>query len=385
MPETNCPKCGQKVAVGTAACSSCGQPLFWTTTPLVPDAQPAPPQPNSPVQTNQPPVPNASPTQSFQMYYRTARTRGEIRVLIITVALIGLLFLVGLPIAAGGFKLDTVIGGIILLFVVTAFWLFVIRLTQRQFLGNALRVERGHFSNLKGLTNQVAALLNMPEPEVYIFQDPYLNAFSLGFKRPYTVALHSAIVEDLDQEELTAVIIHEVGHIWFGHTRISAYVTPVVIQIPIVSPVMEYIFGFWTRRTELTCDRLAILVTRNPRAVIEALIKTYVGPHFLLQLDAEGVLFQEHQTQGLLNKLAQSMSTHPFMTTRIKKLLEYSRELGLTYVDKNGMLVCENCGLKSALSAAFCPRCNFPLHQPTAGGSVPPAQSPPPAPANPHG
>ncbi|OGY21314.1 MAG: hypothetical protein A2113_00290 [Candidatus Woykebacteria bacterium GWA1_44_8] len=358
------------MAAGGVLCSNCMHALTqqsggdnFPPTPPSSGVQPVPVPVSPPSQISPPPASGVYPTPVVQVDYRIARTKGETRVLLITLILLFLLFIFGAMATANG-QLDAVLGYVLLALGVTAFYLFLIRLVQRQFLGNALRVERGHFSNLKVITGQIAALLRMAEPEVYIFQDPYLNAFSMGFKRPYTIALHSAIVEYLDQEELTAVLVHEVGHIWFGHTRISAYVTPVVFQIPIVSPVMEYIFGFWARRTELSCDRLALLVTRNPRAVIEGLVKGHVGPHFLQQLDAEGVLFQEHQTRGFLNKLAQSISTHPFMTTRIKRLLEYARELGLVYVDKNGLLVCEICGLKSQPSSAFCTRCNAQLYRP---------------------
>lgn len=370
MPETNCPKYGRPLSPGSVVCSNRMQNISQQPTgqsepnfppvpanpdvPPNPGVQPIPDPVGLPPQVSPPPA--TYPTQYVQVDYRSARTKGEWLVLLITLALLFLLFLFGALSTANG-QWNVVFSYFMIAFGVTAFYLFMVRLIQRQFLGNALRVERGHFSNLKVITGQIAALLRMAEPEVYVFQDPYLNAFSMGFKRPYTVAFHSAIVEHLDQEELTAILAHEVGHIWFGHTKISAYVTPVVFQIPIVSPVMEYIFGFWARRTELSCDRLALLVTRNPRAVIEGLVKAHIGPHFLQQLDAEGVLFQEHQTKGLLNKLAQSISTHPFMTTRIKRLLEYSRELGLIYVDKNGMIVCENCGLKSGRSTAVCARC----------------------------
>jgi len=361
------------MAAGGVLCSSCMQSLSAQSSGQSgPNFQPPPPGPapqpsfipaSPPPQGGQTALPGAYVTPPNLVDYRRARTRGESRVLLLTLILLFILFFIGVAATAGS-KFDVILGEIFVALAVTAFYLFLLRLYQRQFLGDALRVERGHFSNLKATVGQVAALLNTTEPEVYIFQDPYLNAFSLGFKRPYTVALHSAAVENLDQEELTAVLIHEVGHIWFGHTRISAYVTPVVFQVPIVSPVMEYIFGFWARRTELSCDRLALIVTRNPRAVIDGLIKVHIGPHFLQQLDAEGVLFQEHQTQGLLNKLAQSMSTHPFMTTRIKRLLEYARELGLVYIDKNGLLVCENCGLKNSNSNIFCTRCGNQLQRP---------------------
>lgn len=295
-------------------------------------------------------------TASSNVNFRKARQNGEITVLIITIALIFLIALFFLGIAEdGSYTLENLLNSLLITGGLLIASLFFIRLFQKQFLGNALKVEKSHFSNLKGLTQQVAETLKMKEPDVFIFQDPYLNAFSLGFMRPYTIALHSAIVEDLDEEELTATVIHESGHIWFGHTKITAFLSPVGSQIPVVS----YIFGFWSRKAEISCDRLALMVTRNPRAVIDSLIKVYTGPKFLSQLDAEGILFQDYQSQGFMGKLAQSLGSHPFMTTRIRELLKFSAEMGLQYLDKSGRVVCVNCGLKEQASTNFCPRCGF--------------------------
>lgn len=233
--------------------------------------------------------------------------------------------------------------------------LFLIRLTQKQFLGNALHVERTHFSDIGVEIDGIASKLGMKKPDVFIFQDPVLNAFALGFKQPYTIALHSATVENLSQSELRAILCHEMGHIYFGHTKVSAFISPAGSTLPILG----YVFGFWGRKCELSCDRLALMLTQSPQAVIDALIKIHIGPDFLDQLDAEGVLFQDYESRGFMGELAQTMSSHPFMTTRIKEILKLSQELGLQYIDTNGKTVCLNCGLKLPVKTVQCERCGY--------------------------
>jgi Zn-dependent protease with chaperone function len=306
-------------------------------------------------------------------YYRTAQTRGEHAVLVLTIiALIVAVFFA----FDQKFTLSGILQYLLILAVILGASLFLIRLLQHQFLGNMLKIEQGRFANIKDLAGVVASRLNMPEPDVFVTQNPLLNAYSMGFKQPYSVIFHSATVEFLDPEELAAVLSHEIGHIWFGHTKVLAYISPMGTRIPGLS----WVFGFWSRRTELTCDRLALLLTRNPRAVIDMLIKVHIGPQFLAQLDAEGVLFQEHKVKGSMGLLAQSLSDHPFMTTRIKELLNFARSMQLEYVDKHGRHVCINCGLKLPpdFQGSNCPRCNVQLKYAQAAASA--GQQPPEAP-----
>ena len=53
-------------------------------------------------------------------------------------------------------------------------------------------------------------------PELYVSQTPLMNAGAVGLDRP--IVLNSSTIEVLDQDEIEAVIGHEVGHILSGRT-----------------------------------------------------------------------------------------------------------------------------------------------------------------------
>src|SRR3972149_8191024 len=102
--------------------------------------------------------------------------------------------------------------------------LFYIRLHQGQYLGNSLQVSNKHFYRLKQIIEERSKELKVPEPKLFISQDPYPNAYTIGFKHPYSIVLSSRLVEGLTEEELEATISHELGHVKFHHARISSII-----------------------------------------------------------------------------------------------------------------------------------------------------------------
>jgi Zn-dependent protease with chaperone function len=251
---------------------------------------------------------------------RIARKGSDVTVLIITLVL---LCVGGLILATDALEL------FITAMAFLAFSLLYIRLYQISFLGNAFRVQNGRYAKLKTMVEDVAQDLKMPYVDVFIAQDPYLNAFAIGYTHPFTIVLHSAIVEQLDDKELRAVLCHEMGHIKYKHTMISAYTTPLTQLIPIIGPITGWFFGYWSRRAELTCDRLALAYTRDPHTVITALIKIHVGPKFAEYMQEEGVLYQARVGKGAMRAMAQSLSSHPYLVTRVKEVIKYAEALQL--------------------------------------------------------
>ncbi|OGL31333.1 hypothetical protein A3F37_03135 [Candidatus Saccharibacteria bacterium RIFCSPHIGHO2_12_FULL_41_12] len=215
------------------------------------------------------------------------------------------------------------------IFGVLGFSLFAVRLYQINYLGNALRVQNGRHSFLRDIANKISRDLDMPQVDVFISQNPFLNAFAIGYIKPYTIVLHSAIVEELTQQEVTSIIAHEMGHIKLKHTWVSAYVNPLAVLVPFLGPVIGWIFGFWGRRAELAADRVAVAYTRNPHTVVSALTKVYVGSKFAEYMGEEGIAFQQKMSHGLMKLMAQSTASHPFLTTRGYEAIRFAQKLGI--------------------------------------------------------
>jgi Zn-dependent protease with chaperone function len=239
------------------------------------------------------------------------------------------------------------------------FTLFYIRLMQGQYLGNALQVTNKHFFRIKQIVEQQADKLHIREPKVFITQDPVPNAYTLGFYNPYTIVLSSGLVEGLTEAELEAVLAHELGHVKFHHSRISSLISPAGRDILL----LNWIFGFWNRMSEISADTISLFVTENPRALITALVKISIGPRFLEQIDEEELLKQSKEVkQNHLNKWGELLNTHPYLTTRIHNLLSLAKQEALPYY-KGGNMYCIHCGKTISVAAKFCPKCGVNLRK----------------------
>ena len=203
--------------------------------------------------------------------------------------------------------------------IVLAIGMFIIKLQRQMMLGNALQVEYSDFAWLRDWTNEVAADLAMPRVEIFITQDPVINAYAFGFIRPYTIVLHSGSIRYLTKEELKVVVVHEMAHIKYGHTIASLYFLPFTV-IPFVGAFASWISGFWQRRAELTSDRLALMYMGNSELVKQSLIKVHVGPDVASSMNEVARQWQQYVAERPMNRLAQTFSSHPFLVRRISHI-----------------------------------------------------------------
>ena len=78
-------------------------------------------------------------------------------------------------------------------------------------LANMVRVTPHCYPQIYGLFKEVVNKTGIKEPELYIYNDPEMNAYTYGETRTF-VALSSSIVEKLTPEELKGIMAHECGH-----------------------------------------------------------------------------------------------------------------------------------------------------------------------------
>lgn len=213
--------------------------------------------------------------------------------------------------------------------VLLVFTLVMIRMMRQQMLGNALQVEYSDYAWLREWSNKVAADLDMPRVEIMVTQDPVINAYAFGFAKPYTIVLHSGSVRWLTHEQLKVVVLHEMGHVKFHHTKISTYLSP-LMMLPIVGSVNNWMLGFWSRRAELTADRLALHYMRNEELVKASLIGVHVGPDVASSFNDVARQWQAYTTRNTFNRFTQTFSDHPFLVRRLQRLTETSALLGLS-------------------------------------------------------
>ncbi|MFC9588557.1 M48 family metalloprotease [Streptomyces sp. NPDC056944] len=207
------------------------------------------------------------------------------------------------------------------------------------YLSDSVRVSDAQFSHLNDMLRDACYILDLEKvPPMYVVQDPKPNAMCIGLDEPIIVVT-TALVELLDEEEMRAVVGHEVGHALSGHAvyrTVLLFLTNLALKIAwiplgtvaitaIVTALRE-----WFRKSELSADRAGLLVGQDVQASMRGLMKIAGGNH-LHEMNVDAFLAQadEYEKAGdlrdsvlkILNVLPRS---HPFTTVRAAELKKWS-------------------------------------------------------------
>ncbi len=222
------------------------------------------------------------------------------------------------------------------------------RALRQAYLGSSVRLGEEQLADVWMAHMRAYATLDVePVPDLYLTQVPIANALTIGAGRPIVV-VQSGLVQLLDVEQMRAVFAHEAGHVLSDHVlyrtalvillRLSAIPGIPLPLLPVRAALME-----WFRAAELTCDRAAALVTRDPLTVCRTLMVVAAGAEAeRLDLDVfmrQGIDYRE-KGSGLerLSRLLLDLNiTHPMPVQRVHELMEwvqggdYDRIVGGSY------------------------------------------------------
>ncbi|MEO3768085.1 M48 family metallopeptidase [Streptomyces sp. B8F3] len=207
------------------------------------------------------------------------------------------------------------------------------------FLSDSVRVGDQQFQHLHDMLRDACYILDLDKvPQMYVKQDPQPNAMCIGMDEPIIVVT-TGLVELLDEEEMRAVVGHEVGHALSGHSvyrTIMLFLTNLALAlawIPLGALAIRAIIAAlleWFRKSELSADRAGLLVGQDLEASMRGLMKLAGGNH-LHQMNVDAFLQQaeEYDKGGdvrdsvlkILNVLPRS---HPFTTIRAAELKKWS-------------------------------------------------------------
>jgi Zn-dependent protease with chaperone function len=226
------------------------------------------------------------------------------------------------------------------------------RALRQAYLGSSVRLGDDQLADVWMTHVRAYATLDLePVPDLYLTQFPVANALSIGAGRPIVV-VQSGLVQLLDVEQLRAVFAHEAGHVLSEHVlyrtalvilmRLSSIPGIPLPLLPVRAALME-----WFRASELSCDRAAALVTRDPLTVCRTLMVIAAGAEAeRLDLDVfmrQGSDYRE-KGSGLerLSRLLLDLNiTHPMPVRRVHELMEwvrsgdYDRIVGGEYITRD--------------------------------------------------
>ena len=213
------------------------------------------------------------------------------------------------------------------------------------FTASAVKVTPKQCPDLYAKLQVACATLGVDMPELFVQQNPVVNAFTGGVERP-VIVLHSALLERLTDEEVLAVVAHEVGHIHAEHVLyltaarlLEALANVAIASAPIANVVAQILSGTmraallaWARRAELSCDRAALLVTQDADVIGRTMMKL-CGGTFASKVDYEQFLaqardFQKNYDEKALDRfwadIIVSGLTHPFPVWRVAEILKWT-------------------------------------------------------------
>lgn len=207
------------------------------------------------------------------------------------------------------------------------------------FLSSSVRVSETQFPRVHQALVTACRVLDVPDlPEVYVTQNPVMNAGAIGVDKAF-IALNSGLVERASDDELLFVVAHELGHILSGHVLYLTVLWLLVnagaglVRLPLTGLVLMGVLAAlreWQRRAELSCDRAGLLVTQDREIGTDVLMKLAGGGQ-TDQMDTAEFLRQAEEYDAsatvmdsvykLLNLIGQ---THPFPVLRVAGLREWA-------------------------------------------------------------
>ena len=212
---------------------------------------------------------------------------------------------------------------------------------------------------LFNVVEEMAIAGGLPMPKVYIIEDSAPNAFATGRDPEHaSVAVTSGLLEKLDRDELQGVIAHEMSHVgnfdiryamlvgilvgttvlisdfflrglWFGGGRRREEGGQAQLIMIIIAVVLAILAPFFARLLQLSisrqreylADATAVKLTRNPKALADALQKIS-GDREVLEVAnrATAHLYIVNPIKKFEKRAKGLFSTHPPIEERIQIL-----------------------------------------------------------------
>ncbi len=203
------------------------------------------------------------------------------------------------------------------------------------FQANAVRVSPKQFPRVQRLYDEVLRVLDSEPYPLFVSQTPLVNAGAYGMDQPFII-LNSGTIRLLDDDELTFILGHELGHILSGHVL---YRTMMVLLLklaqagfPIVGlAARAVLLGLleWSRKSELSSDRAGLLALQKPDGAMSSFMKLAGGGNsdelnlneFIRQ--AEEYREGGDVADGVFKVLNLMLSTHPFPVLRVAELRDW--------------------------------------------------------------
>ncbi len=214
------------------------------------------------------------------------------------------------------------------------------RALRQSLLGGSVKVGSEQLPGIWAEYKRGLTVLDMPEPyDLYVTQWPFANALTIGASTPMIV-LYSSLAELLEADEMRTVLAHEIGHVLSDHVLYRTALEILMkmgdaIRVPMIStlPLMAVRAALleWYRAAELSCDRAATLVNRDPLVTCRTLMVISGGAGSRkLNLDAflkqaSEYIEWESGWDKMTRFLGELSQTHAYPVRRVSEIMSWVR------------------------------------------------------------
>jgi heat shock protein HtpX len=236
----------------------------------------------------------------------------------------------------------------------------------------ALRMARAHEvapeqePRLHSMVEEVAGMAGLPKPRVYIVENDAPNAFATGRNPKHSVvAVTTGIMRILNEDELKAVLAHELGHIKNRDILVSAIVATIasavmfiafmarwslffggfgrsrnqtanllglaaMILIAILAPIGAMVIRMAiSRQREYGADEAGARISGRPLALASALRKLQMGAQMRPMQVSESTAHMYTVSPLRSDFMGNLFSTHPPVEERIARLERMAERMGV--------------------------------------------------------
>jgi Zn-dependent protease with chaperone function len=210
------------------------------------------------------------------------------------------------------------------------------RALRQFYLGTSLKVSEQQCPELWASHTAASRILDLPEVHDLYLTTPVLGtAQAIGSKRPMIV-VDSMVLKRLGPGEQRVLLGHELGHVLSDHVL---YITalnillaaggnlPMVLGLPFRA--LRTVLLEWYRAAELSADRAATLVVRDPQIVCRMLMVAASGlPADDLNLDAFMAQAMEYENwddpSDRVRRFFWELNvTHPYAVRRVAEVMRW--------------------------------------------------------------
>jgi heat shock protein HtpX len=292
---------------------------------------------------------------------RSNRLRSAVLIVFMGLLLLAIGYVIGL------YFLGSVLGGLFIAAIVWAIMGLIAFFQGDSILlgvSGARKIQKSDDPRLFDVVEEMSIAAGLPKvPDVYIINDPSLNAFSTGRDpNKAVVAITSGLREKLNRDELQGVMGHEIGHIknrdvllmsiaavmlgaivilswyatramFFGGGRrnnrdsggggggAQAIIMILGIILLILAPIFaQLIYLATSRKREYLADASSALYTRYPEGLASALEKLAVSPVPVKAANQATAPMYIVNPFGKKRAVNDWMSTHPPIADRVRIL-----------------------------------------------------------------